>query len=143
MPRKTPIIKIQPEDKATLLRWASIRTLPNQTVERAKLILDCETGKSVKLIAQELNTYPNKIIYWRQSYLAKELDASVDAVWKVLPKEGITLQRQRSWCISTDKNLPVKLRILLGFTWTLPLMPLSYAVMKNQAFKHWSGKLAL
>lgn len=161
MPRKTPTIKIETEDKATLQRWASSRVLPKQTVDRAKMILDCETGKPVKLIAQELNTYPNKIIYWRQRYLAKglkglqdearsgrptkydmhfrnavlekikksppkglaiwdgpslakELDATVDAVWKILRKEGINLQRQRSWCISTDKNFASKAADIVG-----------------------------
>jgi len=161
MPRKTPIIKIKSDDKATLERWVSSRTLPKQTVDRAKMILGCETGKPVKLIAQELNTYPNKIIHWRQRYLAKglkglqdknrsgrpakydfhfrnsvldklkkpppkglanwdgpslakDLDVPVDAVWKVLRKEGINLQRQRSWCISTDINFASKAADIVG-----------------------------
>ena len=155
MPRKTPRIQIQQEDKATLLARANSRTLPKQTVDRAKIILDSELGRPVKQIAQELNTYPNKVIYWRQRYvkrdleglndnprsgrpaiydeafrdsvlkllgkpqpkglsawdgpeLAKELNAKTDAVWKVLRKEGINLQRQRSWCISTDKDFASK-----------------------------------
>jgi transposase len=149
MPRKTPKIEIPTADRETLARWANSRTLPKQTVERAKMILDSGAGKPVKQIAQELNTYPNKIIHWRKRYmkmglkglqdlprpgrparydgtfrnkvlqllsesppkglaawdglsLAKELKAPVDAVWKILRNEGIHLQRQRSWCISTD-----------------------------------------
>jgi len=34
--------------------------------------------------------------------LAAALGASDDAVWRVLRKEGIQLQRHRSWCVSTD-----------------------------------------
>ena len=65
MPRKTPKIVISQEDKVNLLNMASSRTLPKQTVDRAKMILDSEAGKPVKQIAQELNTYSNKVIYWR------------------------------------------------------------------------------
>lgn len=161
MPRKTPKIKVIASDKAILLRWIASRTLPKQTVDRAKMILDSEAGKPVKQIAQELNTYPNKIIYWRKRYekrglegledkarsgrppiydehfrnrvlqkikdpvpdglstwdgptIAKELQVPADAVWKVLRKEGIQLQRQRSWCISTDKNFASKAADIVG-----------------------------
>ncbi len=161
MPRKSPILKISTEDKVVLLRWMKSRTLPKQVVDRAKMILDSELGKAVKQIAIELNTYPNKVIYWRQRYiefglvglqdkprsgrpaiygqafrnqvlnklsapvpkglatwdgpsLAKELNAPVDAVWKILRKEGINLQRQRSWCISTDKNFAAKAADIVG-----------------------------
>lgn len=168
MPRKTPQIKIAKEDKEVLLRWANSRTLPKQSVDRAKMILDSEKGKPVKQIAQELNTYPNKVIFWRQRYtkrgleglqdeprsgrppkygdtfrnnvlkllskpppkglgtwdgpaLAKELGAPVDAVWKVLRKEGISLQRQRSWCISTDKEFASKAADIVGLYLDPPL----------------------
>ncbi len=63
MPRKTPQIKINPSDKEVLRRWANSRTLPKQTVDRASMILGSEAGKPVMQIAQELSTYPNKIIY--------------------------------------------------------------------------------
>ena len=168
MPRKTPKIVVSQEDKVSLLNRASSRTLPKQTVDRAKMILDSEVGKPVKQIAQELNTYPNKVIYWRQRYaengleglhdnprsgrppiygkvfrntvlkvlsksppkglatwdgpaVAKELDAPVDAVWKILRKEGINLQRQRSWCISTDKNFASKAADIVGLYLDPPL----------------------
>jgi transposase len=168
MPRKTPKIEIAAEDKPVLLRWASSRTLSKQVVDRAKMIRDSEVGKPVKQIAMELNTYPNKVIYWRQRYfelgleglqdkprsgrpaiyddafrnrvlerlsdtppkglatwdgpeLAKELNVPVDAVWKVLRKEGINLQRQRSWCISTDKNFAAKAADIVGLYLDPPL----------------------
>ena len=69
MPRKTPQIKIAKEDKEVLLRWASSRTLPKQSVDRAKMILESEAGTPVNQIAQALHTYPNKVIYWRQRYV--------------------------------------------------------------------------
>jgi len=168
MPRKTPTIKIPSEDRETLIRWANSRTLPKQTVDRAKMILDSGEGKPVNQIAQEFQTYPNKIIHWRKRYveeglkglqdkprsgrparydetfrnnvlqllgktppkglaawdgpaLAGELDAPVDAVWKILRNEGIHLQRQRSWCISTDKDFASKAADIVGLYLDPPL----------------------
>lgn len=168
MPRRTPKIQINKEDTVALRARASSRTLPKQTVDRAKMILDSGLGKPVKQIAQELNTYPNKIIFWRQKYieqgleglndkpragrpaiydeafrdsvlkllgksppkglsvwdgteLAKELNVKTDAVWKILRKEGINLQRQRSWCISTDKEFASKAADIVGLYLAPPL----------------------
>jgi transposase len=45
---------------------------------------------------------------WDGPTLAAELNASVHAVWRVLRKEGICLSRQRSWCVSTDKEFAAK-----------------------------------
>jgi transposase len=125
------------------------------------MILESEAGTPVQQIARRLHTYPNKVIYWRQRYVAnglvglqdqprsgrppkyeerfrqdllevlrhpppkglavwdgpavaEELGAPVDAVWKILRKEGINLQRQRSWCISTDTNFASKAADIVG-----------------------------
>lgn len=161
MPRKTPIIEVSAIDMAVLTQRVRSRTLPKQTVDRAKMILDSGRGKAVSSIARELGTYPNKVIYWRQRYvalgikgledqprcgrpakygeplrnrvlhllsqpppeamaawdgpeLAKALGVPVDAIWKVLRYEGIHLQRQRSWCISTDKDFAAKAADIVG-----------------------------
>ena len=37
------------------------------------MILESEAGKPVKQIAQELTTYPNKVIDWRQRYVENGL----------------------------------------------------------------------
>ncbi len=168
MPRKTPKIKITEDDKSALIKQTSSRTQSKQTVDRAKMILDSAEGKPVKQIAAELQTYPNKIIYWRKRYiefgikglqdkprsgrpviygpalrnnildllskpppeglaswdgpaLAKSLDLPVDAVWKILRNQGIHLQRQRSWCISTDKDFSAKAADIVGLYLNPPL----------------------
>lgn len=168
MPRKTPKIEIPTGDEATLRRWANSRTLAKQVVDRAIMILDSGAGRAVKEIAQNLGTYPNKVIFWRQRYLekgldglldqprsgrpalygesfrnsvlallsqdppkglslwdgpalAKELKAPTDAVWKVLRKEGIQLQRHRSWCISTDTYFASKAADIVGLYLSPPV----------------------
>src|SRR5690606_17525580 len=46
--------------------------------------------------------------FWDGPAVAATVHGSVHAVWRVLRKEGICLQRQRSWCVSTDKQLAAK-----------------------------------
>jgi hypothetical protein len=45
---------------------------------------------------------------WHGPAVAKRVNGSVHAVWRVLRKEGVCLQRQRSWCVSIDKQFAAK-----------------------------------
>jgi transposase len=45
---------------------------------------------------------------WDGPAVAAAVKGSVHAVWRVLRREGICLQRQRSWCVSTDKQFAAK-----------------------------------
>jgi len=51
---------------------------------------------------------------WDGPALAKHLNVSVHAVWRVLRKEGICLMRQRSWCVSTDPEFAAKAAEVVG-----------------------------
>ncbi len=51
---------------------------------------------------------------WDGPAVAKQLDTSVHAVWRVLRKEGICLSRQRSWCVSTDPEFAAKAADIIG-----------------------------
>ena len=51
---------------------------------------------------------PQGMSHWDGPAIANQLNASVYAVWRVLRREGIYLQRQRSWCVSTDKQFAPK-----------------------------------
>jgi transposase len=51
---------------------------------------------------------------WDGPTVAGKLNGSVPAVWRVLRKEGICLQRQRSWCVSTDKEFAAKAADIVG-----------------------------
>ena len=51
---------------------------------------------------------------WDGPTVAKAVQGSVYAVWRVLRKEGIGLQRQRSWCVSTDKEFVAKAADIVG-----------------------------
>ena len=51
---------------------------------------------------------------WDGPAVASALNGSVHAVWRVLRQEGICLQRQRSWCVSTDKEFAAKAADIVG-----------------------------
>ena len=51
---------------------------------------------------------------WDGPAVAATLKGSVHAVWRVLRQQGICLQRQRSWCVSTDKEFAAKAADIVG-----------------------------
>lgn len=51
---------------------------------------------------------------WDGKSLAKALKASPASVWREIRKEGIQLQRSRSWCVSTDKEFSSKAADIIG-----------------------------
>ncbi len=51
---------------------------------------------------------------WDGPSLASQLNASADAVWRLLRKEGIHLCRRRSWCVSTDPEFAAKAADIVG-----------------------------
>jgi transposase len=57
---------------------------------------------------------PEGLGVWDGPAVAKVVKGSVHAVWRVLRKEGICLQRQRSWCVSTDKQFAAKAADIVG-----------------------------
>ena len=45
---------------------------------------------------------------WDGLAVAERLGSKKYAVWRILNREGIHMQRSRSWCVSTDKEFAVK-----------------------------------
>ena len=68
-----------------------------------------------KRILEKLDTPPPKgQVCWDGKSLAAALGAKVGSVWRILRKEGIQLQRTRSWCVSTDKEFATKSADIIG-----------------------------
>lgn len=161
MPRIAEKIVITPEQRAKLEELANSHSNEYRLVIRAKILLECESGKLIKVIAKEFNEQEVTIRKWRDRYkrngieglndlprsgtpklyddkfidklllkmkdkpphgiarwngalLAKELNVSDDAVWRVLRKKGICLERQRTWCVSTDPEFATKAADIVG-----------------------------
>jgi transposase len=61
-----------------------------------------------RVLSKIAETPPNGLANWDGPTLASELGVSVDAVWRLLRKEGVQLSRQRTWCVSTDPEFTAK-----------------------------------
>ncbi len=66
-------------------------------------------------------TPPAGLAHWDGRTLAEELGASVHAVWRTLRREGIYLQRMRTWCVSTDLEFVPKAAEVVGLYLNPPL----------------------
>ena len=81
------------------------------------------SGKPPKYVPSELRQRilkqlelpaPDGQSSWDGATLAAALEVSDDAVWRVLRKQGIQLQRMRSWCVSTDPQFAAKAADIIG-----------------------------
>ena len=84
---------------------------------------------------------PPGMSHWDGPAVAEKLDASVHAVWRILRREGIYLQRRRSWCVSTDKEFAPKAAVV-GLYLNPPLNALVLSVDEKpsiQAIERTSG----
>ena len=61
-----------------------------------------------RILAQLELAPPAGMASWDGGSLAMALSVSDDAVWRALRKEGIQLQRHRSWCVRTDPEFAAK-----------------------------------
>jgi len=85
---------------------------------------------------------PPGMSHWDGPAVAKKLNASVHAVWRVLRREGIYLQRRRSWCVSTDKEFAPKAADVVGLYLNPPVNALVLSVDEKpsiQAIERTSG----
>jgi transposase len=85
---------------------------------------------------------PPGMSHWDGPAVAEKLGASVHAVWRVLRREGIYLQRVRSWCVSTDQEFARKAAEIVGLYLDPPVNALILSVDEKpsiQAIERPSG----
>jgi transposase len=85
---------------------------------------------------------PPGLSHWDGPAVAEKLNASVYAVWRVLRREGIYLQRLRSWCVSTDQEFVPKSADVVGIYLNPPLNAVVLSVDEKpslQAIERSSG----
>src|SRR6266404_5636519 len=71
---------------------------------------------------------PPGMAHWDGPSVAEKLEASVHAVWRALRREGIYLQRLRTWCVSTDPEFAPKAAEVVGLYLNPPLNALVLSV---------------
>jgi len=77
---------------------------------------------------------------WDGPALARHLNTSVHAVWRVLRKEDICLARQRSWCVSTDPEFTAKAADIVGLHLNPPQNALVLSVDEKPSIQAWSER---
>lgn len=85
---------------------------------------------------------PPGVSHWDGPSVAEKLGASVHAVWRALRREGIYLQRLRTWCVSTDPEFAPKAAEVVGLYLNPPLNALVLSVDEKpsiQALQRPSG----
>jgi transposase len=85
---------------------------------------------------------PPGMSHWDGPAVAERLGSSVHAVWRVLRREGIYLQRVRSWGVSTDKEFAPKAAEIVGLYLNPPVKALVLSVDEKpsmQAIERTSG----
>jgi transposase len=74
-----------------------------------------DAGAERRILRQLDGPPPAGYVRWNGALLAAALqDISDDQIWRVLRKHGISLQRRRSWCVSTDPCFAQKAADVVG-----------------------------
>jgi transposase len=77
---------------------------------------------------------------WDGGSLAKALGATDDAIWRLLQKEGIQLQRIRSWCVSTDPEFAAKAADIIGLYLNPPERAIVFSIDEKPTIQALSRK---
>ena len=78
---------------------------------------------------------PHGLAHWDGPTVAASLGASVHAVWRTLRREGIYLQRLRSWCVSTDSEFATKAAEVVGLYVNPPVNALVLSVAEKPSLQ--------
>lgn len=75
-----------------------------------------DEGAEQRVLAKLDEPPPEGFALWNGKLLAHELgDIPADQVWRILRRNGIQLQRRRSWCVSSDPEFAPKAAEIVGF----------------------------
>jgi transposase len=136
---------------ATVSKWRirfareRIAGLSDRPRPGARLKYGMETKK--RLLAMLDESPPPGYATWNGNLLARALgDVSEHHVWRVLREYGVSLQRRRSWCISTDPEFAEKAADIIGLYLAPPENAVVISVDEKpsiQALERAQGWLAL
>ena len=76
--RPLPPLTLSDEERDTLQRWTRRRTTAQALALRARVVLECATGKPNRVVAHALQLDEDTIGKWRQRFVADRLDGLLD-----------------------------------------------------------------
>jgi transposase len=86
---------ISPSERTTIEQWARRRTTAQGLAQRARIVLECATGRSAVTIARELRITRQTVGRWRQRFLERRLDGLVDEPRPGAPRRITDAQVER------------------------------------------------
>src|SRR5580704_8574025 len=104
---------------------------------KPKKYTDSDRNAVLRVLEQAV---PKGQAHWDGRSIAKELGIHVQAVWGILRKEGIHLERMRSWCVSTDKEFAAKAADIIGLYLNPPQNALVISVDEKPSIQALSRK---
>lgn len=104
---------------------------------KPKKYTDADRNAVLKILEQPV---PKGQSHWDGQSIAKALNIHVQAVWSILRKEGIHLERMRSWCVSTDKEFSAKAADIIGLYLNPPQNALVISVDEKPSIQALSRK---
>ena len=80
MARGRPLhpLTLTDDEREQLQSWTRRRTTDQALAQRARVVLECATGKANRLVARELRLDEDTVSKWRQRFLVKRLDGLLD-----------------------------------------------------------------
>jgi transposase len=76
--RPLPSLTLSDEERRTLQGWTRRRTTAQALAQRARVVLECATGKPNRTVARELRLDEDTIGKWRQRFVDRRLDGLLD-----------------------------------------------------------------
>ena len=95
MPRMAKQIDRSQEDRRAVEALARSRTEESRLVERARMVLGCWEGRAVSAVAAALGVRPNKVILWRDRFIADGLAGLHDRARSGKPRRYDAAFRRR------------------------------------------------
>jgi transposase len=77
--RKTAVVQLTEDERTTLRDWTRKGKSENRLVERARVILLADPGRTNQQIAEQLNTRTARVSKWRQRFVTNRLAGLQDA----------------------------------------------------------------
>src|SRR5215831_15456177 len=80
MARGRPLLPLTltDDERQRLQSWARRRTTAQALAQRARVVLECASGKAHRLVARELRLDEDTVSKWRRRFLIKRLDGLLD-----------------------------------------------------------------
>src|SRR5213592_3295192 len=84
MPRKLPVLMMNPSQQEQIRQWLSAHGTPQQVALRCRIVLAAVQGHSESAIARQLGTNRKTVTLWRTRFA----EHGLESLWQIAPGRG-------------------------------------------------------